>query len=56
MLKEVEEKFTTSANIHNEEEFIAVLERPMQLDQKWVIELLENATFTKNRFYFVLID
>ena len=56
MLKEVEEKFATGADIHYEEEFIAILERPMQFDQKWVIELLEDATFAKNRFYFVLVE
>ena len=40
MLEQVEEKLSTSANVHHEEEFVRALEGPVQLYQEGVVQLL----------------
>ena len=56
MLEKVKEEFTSGADVHNEEKLLWVLERPVQLDQKWVIELFKDFALTNYRFDLVFID
>jgi len=44
------EKFATCADIHDKEELLRALESPVQLYEKWMIDLLQDLTLCKDRF------
>ena len=54
LLEQVGEKLTAGADVHDEEELFGALKRPVKLDQKGVIELLEDFSFAQDRLDLIL--
>ena len=51
---EVEEHFSTCAQVHDEEEFSLRLEGPVKLDNEGVVQLLHDLALVENRLHFLL--
>ena len=50
----MEKEFTSSADVHNEENFMFALKCPVKFDQKGMVQLCQNFTFTKDWLHLVL--
>lgn len=49
----MEEHFTASAEVHHEEQLCFRLERPIQLNNEWMINFFHYLSLINNRFYFL---
>ena len=55
VLQQVKEDLTASADIHDKEQLMRALKGPMELDQKWVIELDKHLLFANDLPNSVLV-
>ena len=56
LLEQVKEELAARADVHHEVELALALERPVQLDDEGVVELLEHASLAQDRLDLVLAD